>query len=56
MGDGIAAVINVEAHTLTPVSELAGVSVPRGGYALLARSDLIVTVNDSTISAFKPAK
>ena len=56
VGDGIAAVINVEAHTLTPVSELPGVSVPRGGYALLARSDLIVTVNDSTISAFKPAK
>ena len=55
-GDGITAIIDPAAHTLKPVSEIPGVSAPPASYALLARSDLIVTVNDSTISAFKPAK
>lgn len=55
-GDGVTGVINPEAHTLTPMSEITGVSASKASYALLARSDLIVTVDDSTASAFKPAK
>ena len=55
-GDGITAIIDPAAHTLKPVSEIPGVSAPPASYALLARSDLIVTVDDSTVTAFKPAK
>ena len=55
-GDGITAIIDPAAHTLKPVSEIPGVSVPSESYALLARSDLIVSVDDSTVTAFKPAK
>ena len=55
-GDGVTGIINPETHTLTPMSEITGVSASKASYALLARSDLIVTVDDSTVSAFKPAK
>ena len=55
-GDGVTGIINPETHTLTPMSEITGVSASKAGYALLARSDLIVTVDDATVSAFKPAK
>ncbi|MBF0940868.1 MAG: hypothetical protein HXK03_08365, partial [Schaalia georgiae] len=55
-GGGITAIIDPAAHTLKPVSEIPGVSAPPASYALLARSDLIVTVDDSTVTAFKPAK
>lgn len=55
-GDGVTGIINPETHTLTPMSEITGVSASKASYALLARSDLIVTVDDSTVTAFKPAK
>lgn len=56
VGDGVTGIINPETHTLTPMSEITGVSASKASYALLARSDLIVTVDDSTVNAFKPAK
>lgn len=55
-GDWAIAIINPEARTLTPISEITGASGSNADHALLARSDLIVTVDDSTVTAFKPAK
>ena len=55
-GNGVTGIINPETRTLTPMSEITGASASKASYALLARSDLIVTVDDSTVTAFKPAK